>query len=406
MKCSLFTPTHKPDYLAETYRSVKAQGVVDIEWVIIPNAKSGDELPKIPVEIANDSRVRIYPFYHDGTPRVGELKRFACDKATGDIFVELDHDDMLIPGVLAKVVAAAETGGGFIYSDAASFLEDGNYSPWGYDERWGWETYDFKVYGKPCRATRNFPVTPKSLCEVYFAPDHVRCWTREAYYKAGGHDPNMIAGDDHDLICRSYITGAKFVHTGGCGYLYRHHPNNTVKSHQEHIQRQQTANRDKHFYDLVSEWLKREQLNYLDLTKKPVLFSNGKPVLQAKANSVGCIRAWDSVLPMIPRGSETDFMNECYRVLAPGGYFCAYFPSTEGLEAFAPHYKSFWNEHTFDYYTDKQYAKKLEGVKCRFQLVRRGTLSADEWRKRHRMVDTYVDLCALKGQRQPGRVHI
>lgn len=408
MKLSIFTPTHNPRYLRETYRSVQAQDWEDLEWVLVPNAKEGDPLPKLPEDIVADPIVKIFPFYHNGTARIGELKRFACGKATGDVFIELDHDDMLVPNVTSKIAEAAKANPhAFIYSDAASFLNNEELTPWGYDERWGWETYDFRVYGQPCRATKNFPVTPKSLCEVYFAPDHVRCWTREAYEKAGGHDPTMVVGDDHDLICRTYLKGARFVPTGGCGYLYRHHPGNTVKSHQEQIQRQQNANRDKHFHNLVTEWLKREKHNFLDLGRKEILYANGRPMLQAKENSVGCIRAWNDVLPMIPRDQMSAFMNECYRVLVPGGYFCAMFPSTEGLEAFAPHFKSFWNEHTFDYYTHKDYAKKLgEEVTCRFQLVRRGTMATSAWRKRHRFIDTYVDLCALKGQRQPGRVHI
>lgn len=406
MKLSLVTPTHNPKYLDETYASILAQNYRNIEWVIVPNAARNAELPVIPPDICRDARVRLHEFRHDGKPRVGELKRFACEKATGDVFVELDHDDMLVPGILEQIAQAAQNGAGFIYSDAASFLDNEQFTPWGYDERWGWETYDFTVYGKPCRATRNFPLSPKSLCEVYFAPDHVRCWSREAYFKAGGHDANMTVGDDHDLICRTYLTGCKFTYTESCGYLYRHHVQNTVKTHNDQIQQQQNKNRDKYFYKLADEWLRRTGHGYLDLAKKPVQYRDGNPVLAAEDGTIGVIRAWWDVLPRIPRDKQTAFMNEVYRVLVPGGYFCAFFPSTEGQEAFAPCYSSLWNEHTFDYYTHKEYGRKLPDRKCRFQLVRRGTLSTSADRKRHRMRDTYVDLLALKGQRTPGRTHI
>lgn len=406
MKLSIFTPTHDPKYLGDTYASILAQDYSDVEWVIVPNAARDQTLPEIPSNIQADARVKLYEFRHDGKPRIGELKRFACEKATGDVFIELDHDDMLVPGILTQIAEAAKAGAGFIYSDAASFLNDDKLTPWGYDERWGWETYDFTVYGRPCRATKTFALTPKSLCEVYFAPDHVRCWSRETYFKAGGHDATMVVGDDHDLICRTYLTGHKFTYTESCGYLYRHHPQNTVKTHNGQIQKQQNKNRDKYFYKLVDEWLRRTGHGYLDLGKKPLRYKDGNPVIDAKDNSIGTVRAWQDVLPMIPRDKQTAFMNEVYRVLVPGGYFCAFFPSTEGQEAFAPCYNSLWNEHTFDYYTSKEYGRKLPGLKCRFQLVRRGTMATSPDRKRHRMLDSYVDLCALKGQRQPGRVHI
>jgi glycosyltransferase involved in cell wall biosynthesis len=406
MKLSLFSPTHNTQYLKDTYASIKAQPGLDLEWVLVPNAARDKELPQIPVEILADPMTKVYEFRHDGKPRIGELKRYACEKATGDVFVELDHDDMLVPGVLRRVADAVKDGAGFVYSDAASFINDQAMTPWTYDERWGWETYEFQVYGRTCRATKTFDITPKALCEVYFAPDHVRCWSREAYYKAGGHDATMTVGDDHDLICRTYLAGAKFTYTESCGYLYRFHPTNTVKSHNGQIQKQQNANRDKYFYKLLDEWLRRTNYGYLDMAKKPLSYEKGVPKIEAATNSVGVIRAWNDVLPMIPRGQETAFMNEVYRVLVPGGYFCCYFPTTEGLEAFAPHYKSFWNERTFDYYTQKDLAKKLPGVTCRFQLVRRGTMASSADRKKHRLLDTYVDLCALKGQRQPGRVYI
>jgi hypothetical protein len=43
------------------------------------------------------------------------LKRFACEQCAGDMFVELDNDDMLLPHALARIGAAASEGAGFIY---------------------------------------------------------------------------------------------------------------------------------------------------------------------------------------------------------------------------------------------------------------------------------------------------
>lgn len=55
MQLSLITPTHKPDYLLEAYRSLKLQTLEDWEWVIVPN---GGNIV-IPEVIRQDPRVKI-----------------------------------------------------------------------------------------------------------------------------------------------------------------------------------------------------------------------------------------------------------------------------------------------------------------------------------------------------------
>lgn len=405
MKLSIITPTHSPKYLLPAYDSLESQPV-DFEWVIVPNARPDCELPVIPRQITRDNRVRVieYP-QRVADPSVGALKRFACEQASGDAFVEFDHDDLLVPGILKQVVAKLQEGCGFVYSDAAGFQGD-QWRPFVFDERWGWETYPITVYGREFLATRSFPVTPRSLCEVYFAPDHIRCWSRQAYNAAGGHDPNLVVGDDHDLICRTYLSGADFGYTNSCGYLYRYHDTNTVKTHNAKIQKQQAINRGKYLHRLIDEWLRRTSFLFLDLSKPGVLQQHGTTVrIDASDSTVGAVRAYGDVLPKLPREAQTQFMEEVYRVLVPGGYFCADFPSTDGHDAFAPHFNSLWNVGSFRYYTHSEFSRNLRPVpRCRFQLVQAVTYNRGD--KSERRTYSYVDLCAIKGQRQPGRVLI
>lgn len=37
----------------------------------------------------------------------------------------------------------------------------------------------------------------------------------------GGHDASLPVTDDHDLLCRTYLAGVKFVHPPRCLYFYR-----------------------------------------------------------------------------------------------------------------------------------------------------------------------------------------
>ena len=71
--------------------------VSDWEWIVLLNGKATDWSPP-----ATDPRVKI----HRALPRlrgIGALKRAACELATGEILVELDHDDLLSRGCLAQL---------------------------------------------------------------------------------------------------------------------------------------------------------------------------------------------------------------------------------------------------------------------------------------------------------------
>lgn len=404
---SIFTPTHDPTYLGDTFRSLKAQNYENWEWLIVPNCKEGEQLPQLPAEIMKHPKVVCAPLIWRDYPRVGLLKRHCCDRAAGQLLVELDHDDMLVPGILQRLVEIRQKQkAGFIYSDCALFAQDENMTPRSYDERWGWETYDFRVYGKSFIATRNFDLTPRSICEVHFAPDHVRCWDREAYDCVRGHDPHMEVGDDHDLIIRTYLAGVRFQHTGTVGYLYRTHRKNTVKSHSAKIQKQQEITRDRYLYKLIDEWLRRSGHIFVDLAKDLLYDTAGNPVLGHPDSVVGCVRAYGDVLPLVPQDKIVALLNEVYRVLIPGGWFCCEFPSTEGTAAFGPQYRSYWNAHVFDYFCHKEYARKLHRNKARFQCIRRENYFPGREAARKGMIRTTVDLSALKGQRQPGRVFV
>jgi ubiquinone/menaquinone biosynthesis C-methylase UbiE len=100
-------------------------------------------------------------------------------------------------------------------------------------------------------------------------------------------------------------------------------------------------------------------------------------------------------------------MDEIYRVLVPGGWACISVPSTDGQGAFAPHHKSYWNSYTFAFFTDYEYARQLgEPTKFRFQRVRCFDAYPGKKFEIASVKYTYADLCAIKGQRQPGLVNI
>jgi len=89
-------------------------------------------------------------------------------------------------------------------------------------------------------------------------------------------------------------------------------------------------------------------------------------------DSVGLIVAED-VLQQLR--DPVHVMNEAYRVLAPGGFLLVRVPSTDGRGAFQnPRNVSFWNEHSFWYYTQARFAREIPDFSGRFQVARLRTL--------------------------------
>ena len=409
MKLSVFTPTHLPEHLPEAYASLLRQRHTDWEWVLVPNG----EKARIPDNIRQDKRVKVI----DGGQHlynIGAIKRLACDNCSGDAFIELDHDDLLFPGnSLCAIRSAFEKGAGFVFSDPAVFTyspedKDKNYGKFSYADSHGWQRYTVNVYGRELLATRSFEISPRSLCEIYYAPDHVRCWSRKAYYAAGGHNRELSVIDDQELMIKTYLSGFPFVHTGGCHYLYRHYAHNTVNGRQQQIREHAREFKIKYTEELIREWAKREDHEVLSIDD---MISSGwkwERDLQHGFGfeKYGVIEAND-FLQWMSGDRVSDFMNSVYDALIPGGYLLITVPDAETGIGFAdPAYKSYYSKASMLPYINKKHADKNGHVSARFQQVLVTEDHLSEWHENNGYQHIRFHLCALKGQRQPGKCDI
>jgi O-antigen biosynthesis protein len=412
---SVFTPTNEERWLETVYESLCAQTYQDFEWVLVPN-QMGPHL--VPERIRNDKRVRVIPSDLKG---VGALKRFACGQCRGELFVELDHDDRLTPDALGVLADAAKaTPDAFYYSDFVSLFPDGRSEVYG--PHWGWEGFPFEFEGEKHTAMRAFETTARALCEIYYAPNHVRAWSRRAYDLSGGYDAALAVGDDHDLLCRTYLAGTPFVHVPKVLYIYSSHPDSASHKDNAAVQVQQRVNMSRYTYPLIYEECRRRQKPMLDLGLgtghkpgfAPLPFcydgiSAGFAKLQnLQPDSVGCFWAAD-ILQRIPMTSIAEFFNLIYRALMPGGWALFQAPSTDDGEGNAgrgafqdPGHVSFWNVNSFWYYSHRDYAKHVTGLKARFQLVRCWAEYPTPWHKANFIPYVNANMYALKGQRAPG----
>jgi len=410
---SVITATHDEKYLAEAWESLKGQTHTDWEWVLVPNGNAD-----IPEGIRDDPRVAVYP--HPGGT-IGALKRFACERARGEIVVELDHDDLLTPACLAEVHTALQDAD-LCYSNHAEFV-DGTWKPSTYNASYGWEYRPFECYGHEFTEIVSFAPDARSMGLIWYAPDHVRAWRASAYWEIGGHNAELAVCDDHDLCSRFYLQKrVKWIDR--CLYLYRRHPDQAFAQPETNatIQRQTRQLQALYLYRLQERWADLNGLAKVDLGA-----AHGKPAkdwvgvdmrpwpgvdhvceippLPFEEHSVGIVRAVD-FLEHVP--GQVRLLNDVWRVLVDGGWLSSRTPSTDGRGAFQdPTHVSFWNENSFFYYTDRNFARYVPEIRCRFQGFRVATDYPNAWCKEHKVPYVYADLAAVKTwRRRPGRISI
>lgn len=395
MKVSVFTPFYRAGvpFIGAAHESLCAQTHTDWEWIILRNGQGAG----LPQAVLDDRRVKVIKAQHINSLNgfVGALKSEACGHCTGDVLLELDHDDLLHPEALRMAADQIEYNHcDFVYSDFAEF-HDKTWAPHVY-QGGGWEWYKTEFQGHDLCAMKA-PTGLHAFRRLVWAPNHLRAW-RRAFYEllpglsyadkpepfTGGHDASLRYADDLDLVQRTLLRGGKIVRIPECLYFYRVHASNNVKTNNVLIQQLDAKVYDRHIYKLAEKFADDSGLRKLDLCgghdSPPVytpidMVDSGPGSLVADLNgpwpletsSVGVIRAHDALEHLC---DPIHTMNEAYRVLAPGGFLLTLTPSTDGPGAWCdPTHVSFWNRYSWRYYTDRNFAKYIPAFKGKFQLI-------------------------------------
>lgn len=410
---SYFTPTHDPRYLLRAYASLEKQTNPDWEWVICTNSKV------VPSDVAKsiraDCRVRVIHF--DQKPGedllIGQLKNFTASQCRGELLAELDHDDELswdCTEVLAKT--HADKHADFYYSSTIE-AENGK-SRAAYSPNLGWRYSQVEFNGKTEIQTTAFPPSPAVFSRIWYAPNHIRAWSRDFYTRIGGHHDLKIL-DDQELMMRTYIEG-KVCFIDKALYKYNIHADNTCLRPDVNpgIQTQTMQYHAQYALRLATRWAKLNGLGLYDVCcwKNKVSpdfvgvdISTGADLVcdlnqdwPMKDNSAGVIYARDA-LEHLRDAKRT--MSEIHRVLAPGGWLISDTPSTDGRGAFQdPTHVSFWNSNSFWYYTQANVAKYI-GSPVRFQCPYVNNYFPTEWHRQHNIVYVRADLIKLTGLDDP-----
>jgi len=419
MKFSLITPEHSKanfPYLLELFDTIVNQTYTNWEWLIYAN--NGCQKQDIPEVIRKHPQVVVIEATEQNE-NVGAIKRIAFGLGTGDVLVEMDHDDLLTPDCLEELYKAYQDPSvGFVYSDNAALHMTRNFVP--YDSAYGWTYEPYQSKGRNLVHMHSFEPSSHSLRLIWFAPDHVRSWRKSTYHEIGGHNPKLSICDDHELCIRTYLH-TKMVRIPKVLYIYRVTGNNTWIERNEAIQKttvelfhqyaQKLAERDAQLKNLLMVDIGGGLNPYpgylaIDLRKDADIvcdLNNGIPLPD---NSVGVLNASHIIEHL---HDKTKIMAEIYRVLAPGGWAFIEVPSTDGRGAFQdPTHVSYWNENSFLYYTDAYLANFIDNKTIRFQEHRKQTWFPNDWLKNLNVCVTTVWLAAIKDNmpRIPGILKI
>lgn len=403
---SIFTPVHPSSskWIGETYESLAQQTEPNWEWILLLNGGLKQ------LDIPFDARVRQIQAPGD-CQGIGALKRQAIGHTRGEILIELDADDLLTPTALERLGEAfASPVVGFAYSNAALFNDADGSAVAPFSAYYGWKHRDFTWGGQTLHEMRAWEPSPHMMRSVSWAPDHVRAWRRAAYDAIGGYDVALSVGDDHELLCRTYLHlgAAGMRHIDECLYVYRVHGENTHQNVGSAIMEQSERNYLKYSRDVAIRWAKDNRLALLDFggrfngwdgfTTVDLLDADIETDLNQPwpfaDNSVGVLKAHHIFEHL---SDPIHAMNEAFRVLAPGGWLFLEVPSTDGRGAFQdPTHVSFWNENSIRYYTTEQYGAFIRPAwRGRFQNIR--TVTYDPFDDPTVPV-VQTDLVALKGE--------
>ena len=194
-------------------------------------------------------------------------------------------------------------------------------------------------------------------------------WKRSFYLAVGGHDTTLIALDDEDLLCRTYIHG-RMHKIDKVLYIYYYHENNTF-SHAETnqwIRDNSDVIYEKYIHSMMRKWCQLNNLLIVDIGKRGTLKPDAQRVdldtSNLKDDSVGLIFA-DNCLQLYKHPVE--LMQKIWKALSHGGMLISNTLSTDGRGAFQdPTYQSYWNANSFWYYTKSNLAA-YHGSHLRFQ---------------------------------------
>ncbi|MCY9540870.1 glycosyltransferase [Paenibacillus alvei] len=208
---SVFTASYRSkERIQRPYRSLLNQTYPNWEWVIVDDSGDNEETYKNDLLPLNDPRVRRYR-QDSRNGYIGAIKRYAAGLCTGEILVEVDHDDDLMPDCLEKIVKTFQQNPecGFVYGDCTEVYAENLHAHWyGWDCGFGYSVF-YRVWLREMNrwqnAHKHTTINGKTVRHLVGLPNHPRAWSRDCYHLVGGHRDELLVADDYDMLIRTFL---------------------------------------------------------------------------------------------------------------------------------------------------------------------------------------------------------
>lgn len=414
-RVSVVTASAKSNDLDRTLLSLRAQRLRDWEWIVVTCQGANWQPP------ANDERIRVI---EASSANVAAAKAQACVVASGQILLELNEGERLTSDALAEVVRVFDDrpAVGFVYSHSGEIAGSRSDTEDYRDPSTGWRYRSLEIDGQSAVQRDSFDSSPHNVSWAWYCPGQIRAFRRDIYEAVGGYDVDRGVFEGEDLTCRLFQK-TEFHLIGKCLCLATsHHRPIVAGSPPVELDHAAVALYDQNIQPNALAWSSRKGLTALDLGaahSKPEgylgvdqyegpgvdIIADVSLGLDLADSSVGVIRASD-FLEHVP--DKIALFNEIYRLLSHGGMLLSMTPSTDGRGAYQdPTHVAFYNENSFWYFTQQDYARFVPSIKCRFQVSRMVTYFPSPWHRDHGISYVNANLVAIKdGPRQGGKLLI
>jgi O-antigen biosynthesis protein len=219
---TIFTPAYRTgERIQRPYRSLREQTYANWEWIVVDDSDDGGTTFAMLTRLAKtDHRMQVFKAWeHSGV--IGKLKHWACSLGSGQLLVELDHDDALTDTAVELVVRGFGQfpEAGFLYTDCAEVHEDGRNATYRDGWAFGYGSYTDVTYkGRVYKAGSGGNVNAKTIRHITSAPNHLRAWRKGVYDAIGGHNRGLHVADDYELLVRTFLA-TRMVRVPALGYI-------------------------------------------------------------------------------------------------------------------------------------------------------------------------------------------
>lgn len=209
MRVSIVVPVRNgEEFLAQTLHSIAGQTLPATETIVVDNG-STDGSVAVAERFAPAVRVLRAPAEGASAARI-----VGAEAACGDAIMFLDADDLLGPTVLEELVAVLREA-----PDAVAAC--------------GWMRYEFadgvwSAAPPSCAPRRLGDDDLSGWLRGWYYPPCSLLWSRAAYERSGGWDPQVRVNTDGDVMMRALVAGTPLIRTAGGMSYYRRLPGEAV----------------------------------------------------------------------------------------------------------------------------------------------------------------------------------